>query len=129
MSHQVAFDWEAAGAARRVAPQRVTVAPVARQARASGRAVGRATRTMLAYRDALRRLGPATDAAVAAVLGWGVSSCCGRRGDWNALAPKDRPVVVAVDRVRVGPATQCRWRWVGGPEADAVVSSASEASR
>lgn len=94
------------------APQRVTVAPVARAARASGRrsvAIGPA---MTRYRDALIAHGPATDAQLAAHLGWGVSSCCGRRGDWNETVPKDRPLVVAIDRVRVGTTTQARWAWV-----------------
>lgn len=95
-----------------IAPQRVTVAPVVREARKSGRASVAVGPTMLAYRDMLIRLGPATDAKVAECLGWGVSSCCGRRGDWNATVPKDRPLVVAVDRVKVGKATQCRWAWV-----------------
>lgn len=95
------------------APQSVTVQPIARESRASGRRVGRVAPKMLAYRDALIRFGPATDAEIAAVLGVGVSSCCGRRGDWNETAPADRPVVVAVDRVRVGEASRARWQWVG----------------
>lgn len=95
------------------APQRVTVAPVVREARASGRRAGAIGPAMAAYRDALIALAPATDAQVAAHLGWGVSSCCGRRGDWNATAPADRPLVVAVRRVKVAKATQTQWQWTG----------------
>jgi hypothetical protein len=96
-----------------VAPQRVTVQPIAREARASGRRCVSVGATMLEYRDALIAHGPATDPFIAEVLGWGVSSCCGRRGDWNELAPTESPYVVAVDRVKVGKASQARWMWRG----------------
>jgi hypothetical protein len=96
-----------------LAPQRVTVPPVVRAARASGRRVGHTSAGMRAYRDALIEFGPAADPQIADRLGWGVSSCCGRRGDWNALAPAGQTWVVAVDRVKVGKASQCRWAWVG----------------
>ncbi len=42
------------------APQSVTVQPIARESRASGRRVGQTAPKMLAYRDALRNHGPAT---------------------------------------------------------------------
>lgn len=96
-----------------VAPQRVTVAPIARAARASGRRAVSISHGMVRYRDALIAHGPATDPEIAKRLGWGVSSCCGRRGNWNDTVPKDRPLVVAVDRVKVGTATQARWTWRG----------------
>lgn len=94
-------------------PQEVLVSPIAREARASGRAAVSVGPAMLSYRDALIAYGPATDEEIAARLGWGVSSACGRRGDWNATVPEDRPLVVAVDRVRAGKATRARWAWVG----------------
>lgn len=101
-----------------VAPQAVMLAPTVREARASGRQVARASASMLAYRDALIRLGPATDEQVAEALGWRVSSCCGRRGDWNDRQPLDRPAVEAVDRVRVREASQTRWRWALACDSD-----------
>jgi hypothetical protein len=106
---QARLDWDSAP----LATQLVTVPPVVRAARASGRQVGHTSAGMRAYRDALIEHGPATDRQIATVLRWGVSSCCGRRGDWNDLAPAGQPWVVAVDRVKVGTASQCRWMWVG----------------
>lgn len=94
-------------------PQAITVAPVVREARRSGRRVGSTGPKMLAYRDALIAHGPATDAEIAQVLGWGVSSCCGRRGDWNATVDPSAPLVAPTGRVKVGRASQCRWVWTG----------------
>ena len=93
--------------------QRVTMAPSAIEARRSGRRSVSISREMLRYRNALIRYQPATDLEIAVMLGCGVSSCCGRRGDWNATVPLDRPLVVAVDRVKRGRASQSRWAWAG----------------
>lgn len=121
MPSQLPLDWD-----RPMAPQRLIVAPTVRAARASGRRSVSIGRAMLAYRAALMTFGPATDEEIARRLGWRkVSSCCGRRGDWNERVPKDRPAVVAVGRVRVGAATQSLWQWVGGPETDAVAAEAT----
>lgn len=95
------------------APQSVTVPPIAREARESGRRSVDLAPSMLAYRDALIAHGPATDEQIAAELGWKPTSCCGRRGDWNEIAPAEAPYVVAVDRVKVGRASQARWIWSG----------------
>lgn len=86
-----------------------TISPLAIQARRSGRRAVAIAPAMLAYRDALLEHGPATDPEIAQRLGWGVSSCCGRRGDWNLYRPGS---VVPVERVKVGKATQCRWRFM-----------------
>lgn len=106
------------------APVRTRMAPEAVAARRSGR---RATRGpsqpgegMLVYRDALRRLQPATDHQVSAYVrtalgldgrdhvAWGLSSVNGRRNDWLELQPD---CIQAAGRVRTPGARASRTLW------------------
>jgi hypothetical protein len=111
-------DWCAQDA---VAPSSVTMAPAAIQSRRSGRArhtgQRQPTRSMLAYRDALRACQPATDHRVTACGGLALSAVNGRRNDWLALDPT---CIDAVDRVQSEGyhVTRTRWRIRPGSIAD-----------
>lgn len=105
-----------------LAPSSATMAPAAVQARRSGRATQtgqrQPTRSMLAYRDALRRVQPATDHAVAEAAGLPLASVNGRRNDWLAMDPV---CIDAVDRVPAlwnGIGSRTRWRIRPGSMAD-----------
>lgn len=71
------------------AQQAVTMAPSARESRRSGLRAARekGTPQMLAYREALIAIGPATDHDVARKLGWMLSVVNGRRNDWLDMTP------------------------------------------
>jgi len=72
-----------------VAPQRVTMAPSAIEARRSGLRAARAKATpqMAEYRAVLEQCGPLSDQEAARILGYPLATICGRRNDWMNAMP------------------------------------------
>jgi hypothetical protein len=98
------------------APPSVTMSPTAREARKSGLRVARAKapRQMNEYRACLQQIGPASDQEVARVLGWQISSVCGRRNDWRdhqpgSIGSRGRVQVTHPDGTRT---SRPLWTWV-----------------
>ncbi|MGE0363028.1 MAG: hypothetical protein AB7R67_20105 [Vicinamibacterales bacterium] len=125
-----------AGSPRRASTR---MAPAAVESRRSGRTATRGPGVpgdgMLVYRDALRRIQPATDHQVSAFVrtalgldgrdhvAWGLSSINGRRNDWTDLEPD---CIQAVGKVRPpgGRASRTLWQIRPGSLADTTPSPA-----
>lgn len=105
------------------APQSVTMAPSAREARRSGLLVARAKMPtqLREYLACLKQLGKASDQEIARVLGWALSCVNGRRADAQHMYPGR---IIAAGRVQVthpdGRRTsRTLWSWVETDESEA----------
>jgi hypothetical protein len=100
-----------------VAPQRVTMAPSAIEARRSGLRAARANATpqMAEYRAVLEQCGPLSDHEAARILGWPLATVCGRRNDCIQLW---RECIGTSGRIHVThpdgrQSSRTLWAWIG----------------